>query len=102
MAHNECNFKLKLDPKKVQLPVIIHNLGDYDAHLLIQAMARGPGEIKCIPNNTEKYISFSLGNVKFIDSINFLQSSLDKLVKSTVSFPIMQEHSWKKTSAGCY
>ena len=89
-AHNECNFKLKLDPKKVQIPVIIHNLGGYDAHLLMQAMARAPGEIKCIPKNTEKYISFSLGNVKFIDSINFLQSSLDKLVKSTDSFPTMQ------------
>ena len=56
----------------------------------MQAMARVPGEIKCIPKNTEKYISFSLGNVKFINSINFLQSSLDKLVKSTDSFPIMQ------------
>ena len=89
-AHNECNFKLRLDPKKVQIPVLFHNLGGYDAHLLMQAMARVPGEIKCIPNNTEKYISFSLGNVKFIDSINFLQSSLDKLVKSTDSFPIMQ------------
>ena len=89
-AHNECNFKLRLDPKKVQIPVIFHNLRGYDAHLLMQAMARVPGEIKCIPNNTEKYISFSLGNVKFIDSINFLQSSLDKLVKSTDSFPIMQ------------
>ena len=89
-AHNECNFKLRLDPKKVQIPVIFLNLGGYDAHLLMQAMARVPGEIKCIPNNTEKYISFSLGNVKFIDSINFLQSSLDKLVKSTDSFQIMQ------------
>jgi len=65
-------------------------LGSYDAPLLMQAMARVPCEIKFIPNNTEKYISFSLGNVKFIDSINFLQSSLDKLVKSTDSFPIMQ------------
>jgi len=27
-AHNECNFKLKLDPKKVQIPVIFHNLGE--------------------------------------------------------------------------
>ena len=81
---------LKLDSKKFQLPVIFHNLGCHDAHLLMQAMARAPGEIKCIPNNTEKYISFSLGNVKFIDSINFLQSSLDKLVKSTDCFPIMQ------------
>ena len=74
----------------VQIPVILHNLGGYDAHLLMQGMARVPGEIKCIPNNTEKYISLSLGNVKFIDSINFLQSSLDKLVKSTDSFLIMQ------------
>ena len=89
-AHNECNFKLRLDPKKVQIPVIFHNLGGYDAHLLMQAMARVPGEIKCIPNNIEKYISFLLGNVKFIDTINFLQSSLDKLVKSTDSFPIVQ------------
>jgi len=56
----------------------------------MQAMARASGEIKCIPNNTEKYISFSLGNVKFIDSINFLQRGLDKLVKSTDCFPIMQ------------
>ena len=89
-AHNECNFKLKLDSKKFQLPVIFHNPCCYDAHLLMQALARAPGEIKYIPNNTEKYISFSLGNVKFIDSINFLQSGLDKLVKSTDCFPIIQ------------
>ena len=83
-------FQAEAGPKKGAEPVIFHNLGGYDAHLLMQGMARVPGEIKCIPNNTEKYISFSLGNVKFIDSINFLQSSLDKLVKSTDSFPIMQ------------
>ena len=74
-------------PEKVQIPVIFHNLGGYDAHLLMQAMARVPGEIKCIPNNTEKYISSSFGNVKFIDSINFLRNSLDKLVKSIDRLP---------------
>ena len=47
----------------------------------MQAMARVQGEIKCIPTNTEKYISFSLGNLRFINSVNFLLSSLDKLVK---------------------
>ena len=90
-AHNECNFKLKLNPKTMPIPVIFHNLKGYDGHLLMQAMARVQGEIKCIPTNTEKYISFSLGNLRFIDSVNFLLSSLDKLVKGTDDFPIMKK-----------
>ena len=72
------------------IPVIFHNLKGYDGHLLMQAMARVLGEIRCIPTNTEKYISFSLGNLRFIDSVNFLLSSLDKLVKGSDEFPIMQ------------
>ena len=90
-AHNECNFKLRLDPKKVQIPIILHNMKNYDSHLLMQAMARVQGEINCIPTNTEKYISFSLGNLRFIDSLNFMQSSLEKLVKGSEEFPIMQK-----------
>ena len=54
-------------------------------------MARVQGEIKCIPRKTEKYISFSLGNLRFIDSINFLLSSLDKLVKGSDEFPTMHK-----------
>ena len=71
------------------IPVIFHNLEGYDGHMLMQAMARVQGEIKCIPTNTEKYISFSLGNLRFIDSMNFLLSSLDKLVKGSDQFPII-------------
>jgi len=88
-AHNECNFKL--NAKTAPIPVIFHNLKGYDEHLLMQAMARVQGEIKCIPTNTEKYISFSLGNLRFIDIVNFIQSSLDKLVKGSDEFPIMQK-----------
>ena len=90
-AHNECNFKLKLNPKTMPIPVIFHNLKSYDGHLLMQAMARVRGEIKCIATNTEKYISFSLGNLRFIDSVNFLLSSLDKLVKGSDEFRIMKK-----------
>ena len=90
-AHNECNFKLKLNAKTDPIPIIFHNMKNYDSHLLMQAMARVQGEIKCIPTNTEKYISFSLGNLRFIDSLNFMQSSLDKLVKGSDEFPIMQK-----------
>ena len=88
-AHNECNFKPKLNPKTAPIPIFFHNLTGYDGHLLMQAMARVQGEIKCIPTNTEKYISFSLGNLRFVDSVNFLMSSLDKLVKGSEEFPIM-------------
>ena len=38
--------------------------------------------ISCIPCNFEKYISFSLGNLRFIDSLQFLNSSLQKLVEN--------------------
>ena len=31
----------------------------------------------------EKYITFSVGGLRFIDSLNFLQGSLDSLVKAT-------------------
>ena len=61
------------------------------SHLVMQAMLRVQGEIKCIPTNTEKYISFSLGNLRFIDSVNFLLNSLDKLVKGTDEFLITRK-----------
>ena len=90
-THKECNFKLKLNPKTMPIPVIFHNLKGYDGHLLMQAMARVRGEIKCIPTNTETYISFSLGSLRFVDSLNFLLSSLDKLIKGINEFPIMDK-----------
>ncbi|KAL9953136.1 hypothetical protein ACROYT_G040499 [Oculina patagonica] len=39
-------------------------------------------EVKCVANNMEKYITFSFGGLRFIDSLNFLQGSLDSLVSA--------------------
>ena len=39
-------------------------------------------KINCIPNNTEKYISFSTDNLDFIDSLQFMNASLEKLVSN--------------------
>jgi len=70
------------------IPIVFHNLSSYDRHLFIKKLG---GEIKCIPNTEEKYISFSkilkLDNSKsyelrFIDSFRFMSSSLDDLVKN--------------------
>ena len=54
-------------------------------------MARVRCEIRCFPTNAEKYISFSLGNLRFIDSVNFLLSNLEKLVNGNDEFPIMNK-----------
>ena len=86
-AHNECNFKLKVSPFLIQIPVVFHNLKGYDSHLIMQEISKiqendesekikGYNMYKrsCISNNTEKYISFNLGNLRFIGSVQFLLS----------------------------
>ena len=61
-ARNACNLKLRLNAKTTTILVVFHNLRGYDSHLLMQAISKVEGRISCIPNNTEKYISFSLCN----------------------------------------
>ena len=82
-GHNNCNLKLRINPNKDQIPVVFHNLRGYDAHHLMQALANLQKEVKCVANNMEKYITISVDGLRFIDSLNFLQGSLDSLVKAT-------------------
>ena len=82
-AHNNCNLKLRINPKTTPIPVVFHNLRGYNAHHLMQKMSQQDKEVKCIADNMEKYITFSVGGLRFIDSLNFLQGSLDSLVSAT-------------------
>ena len=78
------------------LPVIFHNLSGYDSHLFIKQLGKSKGNINCIPNNEEKYISFSKSilpddvednyknriEIRYIDSFKFMASSIDSLNKN--------------------
>ena len=55
-AHEICNIEYKV-PKL--FPVIFHNLSGYDGYLFIKALGNGNGDISCIPNNEENYISLT-------------------------------------------
>ena len=90
-AHNACNLKLRLNPRVL---VVLHNLRGYASHLLMQAISKVEGRVSCIPNNTENYISFSLGQLRFIDKAQFLLASLDKLVAANTPgvFQITAQH----------
>ena len=96
-AHQDCNLKLKIDPNKIKIPVIFHNLKGYDSHFIMQQIGKISKEhtytnkkgqkvqmdINAIPNNMEKYMAFMLGNhLVFLDSFQFMSSSLDNLVKN--------------------
>ena len=96
-AHNICNLQFK---KPKFTPVIFHNLSGYDAHLFVKNLGKTEGNIKCIPNNEEKYISFSkdiiveeyenkkgekieiMHELRFLDSFKFMASSLENLVRN--------------------
>ena len=96
-AHNKCNLKYS---KPNNISVFFHNLTGYDSHLFIKKLDASTGNIECIPNNEEKYISFSKtiktgeyknkkGETKdknfkivFKDSMKFLLSSIEALVNN--------------------
>ena len=66
-----------------KVPVIFHNLRDYDSHLIFCELHKFSVKIDVIPNGLEKYMaSFLNKNLVFIDSMQFMNSSLDKLVKN--------------------
>ena len=96
-AHQECNLKLRIKPKNLKIPIIFHNLCGYNSHFIMQQTgkiakkhaytnkkgAKQDLNINAISNNMEKYMAFMLGNhLTFIDSFQFMSSSLDKLVSN--------------------
>ena len=79
-AHWSCNINLKITKK---FPVIFHNLKEYDSHLIFKELSRFNVKISVLPNGLGKYMVFTIiKNLVFIDSMQFMNFSLDKLVKN--------------------
>ena len=76
-----CNLTRAKRPPEIHL--FFHGLSNYDSHFIIQKLYNfSSTEIKIIPKNTEKYLSFSVGCVHFKDSYQFLSESLAVLVQN--------------------
>ena len=68
-----CNVYVKLNHK---IPVLFHNLKNYDSHLIMQELEKFNFEINFIPNKLVTYMNFSINNkLVFIDSFQLLSSS---------------------------
>ena len=98
-----CNLQLK--PSKLRnyknnkffgnqffVPVICHNMKGYDSHHIHKHLSpifeENPDEfaeiheIDVVASNTEKYIGFQIGSLRFLDSLQFLNASLNTLVSN--------------------
>ena len=62
--------------------MVIHNLKGYNGHLIVKSLKSEFGKVAMIPQNLEKYLSLSVGQLKFIDSFQFTPKSLDVLSKT--------------------
>ena len=90
-AHNICNLRYKVQR---EIPVVLHNGSNYDFHLIIKEFAKTfKGNIDCLGENTEKYVTFSVilkieirnrilvtHKLRFIDSSRLMNTSLASLV----------------------
>ena len=81
-AHKNCNLGYRINPKTWKMPVFFHNLRGYDGHLIIHAIQTRHGRVRVIPTNIEKYLAFSVGQLQFLDSYQFMPEPLEKLVKT--------------------
>jgi hypothetical protein len=94
----------------MHIPVIFHNLSGYDGHIIMQ----GIGAMECedkiepIPYNMEKYMAFKLGSLRFIDSMQFMKSGLDKLASNLSAQKCKDrdctnpKHPWRIDAGRCF
>ena len=78
--HWKCNINVELNTK---VPVIFHNLTGSDNYLILCELHKFSVKIDVMPNGLEKFMTFFLNkSLVFIDSMQFMNSSLDKVVKN--------------------
>ena len=90
VAHSICNLRHKVSD---DMPIIIYN-ASYETHFIINQLAKeSKGELDCIGENMEEYITFSAPikkkcdhgktitrKLRFIDSFRVMLASLSDLV----------------------
>ena len=112
-AHSEFNLRYKV-PKEIL--VVFHNGSIYDYHFIIKQLAKEfEGEFKCLEENTEKYITFSVplkkendnGKIiaykfRFIDSYRFFSTLHYQILLITYKEFMIKNarNAWKEKTSG--
>ncbi|GBB86700.1 hypothetical protein RclHR1_13090001, partial [Rhizophagus clarus] len=83
-AHRGCNLKLQIELWKTPIPVVFHNFRGYNSHLVCESVGRSVNahQIKVIAETFEQYKSMKVGQLKYIDSQQFMNNNLANLTKN--------------------
>ena len=104
-AHSICNLRYKR-PKEIL--AVFQKGSTYDYHFIINKLSKElNGQLECLKENTEKYITFSVPikkeldnsktimyKLKVIDNFRFMSTSLSSLVDNLTKI-------YKKECKGC-
>ena len=91
---NQCNLSRKI---RRFLPIVFHNLRGYDLHHILKYAISDQSnwKLSCIPQTTEKFQALTVTinkikdfTIKFLDSLQFLNSSLRNLANNLTTFPL--------------
>lgn len=79
-AHNECNLNRR---ETKYIPIFAHNFSKYDSHFLLQALSDDSRitVLRALPNNSQHLKTLRINSYVFLDTLDFLQGSLDTLVQ---------------------
>src|SRR6185437_14050469 len=94
-AHNTCNLKLQIEPWKTPIPVVFYNFCSYDSYLVCEFVGQfvNAHQIKIIAETFERCKSMKVGQLKYIDSMQFINNSLANLIKNLEdNHPITSQH----------
>jgi len=76
----------KAEPLRYFIPVIFHNGKNYDMHHILKFLQNNSlseeRDFRVIATNSEKFISVQIGNLRILDSCQFLPGSLESLVEN--------------------
>ena len=86
-AHGKCNINVAQKQSNF-IPFVFHNFSNYDCHMFFKKLVdKKNDKVKfyTFSKTNEEYISVTYGCIRFIDSYQFLSSSLGSFVKTLVN-----------------
>ena len=102
VAHSSCNLRRQLRTR--QCPIMIHNLANFDQCFIVnhlKALSKHePSRLKRLRptglvKNTQRFRTINLASFKLVDSLAFINCSLDRAVKNLKAgghdFPILKQ-----------
>ncbi|XP_039299204.1 uncharacterized protein LOC120355030 [Nilaparvata lugens] len=87
-AHVSCNLTART-PEYISC--YFHNFSGFDSHFILKSLGKCKKEISCIANTSERFLTLSVGKIKFLDSYKFMSESLEVLVRNLVESTDMEK-----------